>query len=170
MLRAAHASPPTRTPKAVGARPVKRSSPHSRRLSRDLPSSRSAPVSLALVPPQSRVFWPELTSPSLGVSLADGSPVAVTDVCAHRNNGIVRRPGPRRNPHLPRPFLAVRPAHRAVHQQCFNRPDRVASHPCRVADGWVDVLVPDPAPVLGIRAMLLAAARQERGPGEPASA
>ena len=49
--------------------------------------------------------------------------------------------------------------------QCINRPDRVASHPCRVVDGWVDVLVPDPAPALGVRAMLLAAARRHAAAG-----
>ena len=48
--------------------------------------------------------------------------------------------------------------------QCINRPDRIASYPCRVIDGWVDVLVTDPAPVLGMRAMLLAAARPDPPP------
>ena len=48
--------------------------------------------------------------------------------------------------------------------QCINRPDQIASYRCRVVNGWVDVLVPDPAPVLGIRAMLLATARQRTAP------
>jgi hypothetical protein len=34
-----------------------------------------------------------------------------------------------------------------------------------VVDGWVDVLVPDPAPALGVRAMLLAAARRHAAAG-----
>jgi nitrite reductase/ring-hydroxylating ferredoxin subunit len=97
----------------------------------------------------------------LCLSLADGVPVAVADACAHRRtplsgglvrDGILTCPG-----HFWRYDLRT--------GQCINRPDRVASHPCRVVDGWVDVLVPDPAPALGVRAMLLAAARRHPAAG-----
>ena len=90
-----------------------------------------------------------------------GVPVAVADACAHRRtplsgglvrDGILTCPG-----HFWRYDLRT--------GQCINRPDRVASHPCRVVDGWVDVLVPDPAPALGVRAMLLAAARRHAAAG-----
>jgi nitrite reductase/ring-hydroxylating ferredoxin subunit len=101
---------------------------------------------------------------ALCLSLAGGSPVAVTDACAHRGtalsgglirDGIVTCPG-----HFWRYDLRT--------GQCLNRPERVASHPCRVTDGWVDVLVPDPEPVLGLRAMLLAAARRDQDQADPA--
>jgi nitrite reductase/ring-hydroxylating ferredoxin subunit len=103
---------------------------------------------------------------ALCLSLADGSPVAVADVCAHRSttlsgglvrDGILTCPG-----HFWRYDLRT--------GQCINRPDRIASYRCRVVDGWVDVLVPDPAPVLGMRASLLAAARRHPGPEEIATA
>ena len=93
---------------------------------------------------------------ALCLSLADGSPAAVADVCAHRSttlsgglvrDGILTCPG-----HFWRYDLRT--------GQCINRPDRIASYPCRVVDGWVDVLVPDRAPALGMRALLLAAARR----------
>ena len=92
------------------------------------------------------------------LSLADGAPVAVADVCAHRgtalSGGIVRDgvltcPG-----HFWRFDLRS--------GRCLHRPDAVASYPCRVTDGWVDVLIPDPAPVLPMREMLLAEARRRR--------
>ena len=95
---------------------------------------------------------------ALCLALVGESPVAVTDVCAHRNialsgglvrDGILTCPG-----HFWRYDLRT--------GQCVNRPDRVATHPCRVSGSWVDVLVPDPEPVLGIRTMLLAAVRREQ--------
>jgi len=98
---------------------------------------------------------------ALCLSLADGSPVAIEDVCAHRStalsgglvsDGILTCPG-----HFWRYDLRT--------GQCINRPDRVPSHQCRVVDGWVHVLVPDPAPALGLRAMLLAAAVRPRDTG-----
>ena len=46
--------------------------------------------------------------------------------------------------------------------QCLHQPERVASYPCRVTGGWVDVLVPDPEPVLPMREMLLAEARRRK--------
>ncbi len=92
----------------------------------------------------------------LCLSLADGSPVAVADVCAHRSTAL--------SGGLVRDGVLTFPGHFWRYDlrtgQCVNRPDRVASYPCRVVDGWVDVLVPDPAPEVGIRAMLLAAAGQ----------
>ena len=97
------------------------------------------------------------------LSLADGSPVAVTDVCAHRGTAL--------SGGLVRDGILTCPGHFWRYDlrtgQCLNRPDRIPSHPCRVTDGWVDVLVPDPAPVLGLRAMLLAAARRGQGEDEP---
>src|SRR5436853_16807 len=82
--------------------------------------------------------------------------VAVTDVCAHRSTAL--------SGGLVRDGILTCPGHFWRYDlrtgQCLNRPDRIPSHPCRVTDGWVDVLVPDPAPVLGLRAMLLAAARR----------
>ena len=96
----------------------------------------------------------------LCLSLADGSPVAVADVCAHRHTAL--------SGGLVRDGVLTCPGHFWRYDlrtgQCVNRPDRVASYQCRVADGWVDVLVPDPAPVVGIRAMLLAAAGQRTAP------
>jgi nitrite reductase/ring-hydroxylating ferredoxin subunit len=96
----------------------------------------------------------------LCLSLADGAPVAVADVCAHRNTAL--------SGGLVRDGILTCPGHFWRYDlrtgQCINRPDRVASYQCRVADGWVDVLVPDPAPVVGIRAMLLAAAGHQTVP------
>ena len=96
----------------------------------------------------------------LCLSLADGSPVAVADACAHRQTAL--------SGGLVRDGVLTCPGHFWRYDlrtgQCVNRPDRVASYQCRVVDGWVDVLVPDPAPVVGIRAMLLAAARQRTVP------
>jgi nitrite reductase/ring-hydroxylating ferredoxin subunit len=96
----------------------------------------------------------------LCLSLADGSPVAVADVCAHRHTAL--------SGGLVRDGVLTCPGHFWRYDlrtgQCVNRPDRVVSYQCRVVDGWVDVLVPDPAPVVGIRAMLLAAARQRTVP------
>lgn len=107
---------------------------------------------------------------ALCLSLAGGSPVAVADECAHRNTAL--------SGGLVRDGILTCPGHFWRYDlrtgQCINRPDRVASHQCRVADGWVHVLVPDPAPVLGLRAMLLAVAGRARdtgaattGPGHP---
>jgi nitrite reductase/ring-hydroxylating ferredoxin subunit len=88
--------------------------------------------------------------------LADGAPFAVRDACAHREtalsggivrDGILTCPG-----HFWRYDLRT--------GQCLNRPDHVPSYPCRVTGGWVEVLVPDPAPAMSMRQMLLAAARQ----------
>jgi nitrite reductase/ring-hydroxylating ferredoxin subunit len=90
------------------------------------------------------------------LALADGEPVAVRDVCAHREtalsggivrDGILTCPG-----HFWRYDLRT--------GQCANRPDRVDSYPCRVTGGWVEVLVPDPSPALSMRQLLLEAARQ----------
>jgi nitrite reductase/ring-hydroxylating ferredoxin subunit len=93
---------------------------------------------------------------ALCLSLADGSPVAVADGCAHRGTAL--------SGGLVRDGILTCPGHFWRYDlrtgQCINRPDRIASYPCRVVDGWVDVLVPDPAPVLGMRALLLAAARR----------
>jgi nitrite reductase/ring-hydroxylating ferredoxin subunit len=86
---------------------------------------------------------------------------AVTDVCAHRRTAL--------SGGLVRDGILTCPGHFWRYDlrtgQCLNRPDRVASYECRVVDGWVDVLVPDPAPVLGMRAMLLAAARSRPDTG-----
>lgn len=96
----------------------------------------------------------------LCLSLADGSPVAVADACAHRNTAL--------SGGLVRDGILTCPGHFWRYDlrtgQCVNRSDRVTSYQCRVVDGWVDVLVPDPAPVVGIRAMLLAAAGQQTVP------
>lgn len=103
---------------------------------------------------------------ALCLSLADGSPVAVTGVCAQRSTAL--------SGGLVRDGILTCPGHFWRYDlrtgQCINRADRIASHPCRVIDGWVDVLVPDLAPVLGMRAMLLAAARRDPGPGVAATA
>jgi nitrite reductase/ring-hydroxylating ferredoxin subunit len=97
---------------------------------------------------------------ALCLSLADGSPVAVADVCAHRSTAL--------SGGLVRDGILTCPGHFWRYDlrtgQCVNRPDQIASHPCRVRDGWVDVLVPDPAPVLSMRAMLLASARPDPPP------
>jgi nitrite reductase/ring-hydroxylating ferredoxin subunit len=96
----------------------------------------------------------------LCLSLADESPVAVADVCAHRHTAL--------SGGLVRDGILTCPGHFWRYDlrtgQCINRPDRVATYQCRVVDGWVDVLVPDPAPVVGIRAMLLAAAGHQAVP------
>lgn len=101
---------------------------------------------------------------ALCLSLADGSPVAVADVCAHRGTAL--------SGGLVRDGILTCPGHFWRYDlrtgQCINRRDQIASYPCRVIDGWVDVLVPDPGPVLGMRAMLLAAARRDPGPGNSA--
>jgi nitrite reductase (NADH) small subunit len=90
------------------------------------------------------------------LALADGAPAAVRDVCAHREtalsggivrDGILTCPG-----HFWRYDLRT--------GQCLGRPDQVPSYPCRVTGGWVEVLIPDPAPALSMRQMLLAAARE----------
>ena len=92
------------------------------------------------------------------LSLADGEPVAVADVCAHRgaalSGGIVRD------------SILTCPGHFWRYDlrtgQCLHQPERVTSYPCRVTSGWVDVLVPDPEPVLSMREMLLAEARRRK--------
>jgi nitrite reductase (NADH) small subunit len=90
------------------------------------------------------------------LSLVDGVPRAVEDVCAHREialsgglvrDGILTCPG-----HFWRYDLRT--------GECLNRTDRVAAFDCRVVDGWVEVLIPDPPPRLSMREMLLAAARE----------
>lgn len=94
---------------------------------------------------------------ALCLALVGGAPVAVTDRCAHRDTAL--------SGGLVRDGILTCPGHFWRYDlrfgQCVNRPERIDTHPCRVVDGWVDVLVPDPAPVLGMRARLLAAARQE---------
>ncbi len=91
------------------------------------------------------------------LALADGAPVAVRDVCAHREtelcggivrDGILTCPG-----HFWRYDLRT--------GQCLGRADQVPSYPCRVTGGWVEVLVPDPVPAMPMRQMLLAARQRD---------
>jgi nitrite reductase/ring-hydroxylating ferredoxin subunit len=109
---------------------------------------------------EQRVTRAECKGHAVCLSLADGAPVAVADACAHRSTalsgGIVRHgiltcPG-----HFWRFDLRT--------GQCVHRGDRVASYRCRVISGWVEVLVPDPAPELSMREILLAAARSRPAP------
>jgi nitrite reductase/ring-hydroxylating ferredoxin subunit len=94
------------------------------------------------------------------LSLADGAPLAVRDLCAHRaialsgglvRDGVVTCPG-----HFRRYDLRT--------GRCLTDTDQVPAYACRVVDGWVEVLVPDPTPRRSVREMLLAAARAGRTP------
>lgn len=96
---------------------------------------------------------------------APGQPAAVADACAHRGtalsggfvrDGVLTCPG-----HFWRYDL--------VTGRCLHSQDQVQSYPCRVRSGWVEVLLPDPEPVLPLRQRLLAAAR-DRGSLDPAPA
>jgi nitrite reductase/ring-hydroxylating ferredoxin subunit len=96
----------------------------------------------------------ELGGRAICLSRVDGRPVAVEDVCAHREvalsdglvrDGILTCPG-----HFWRFDLR--------NGQCVNRSDRIEVFECRVVDDWIELLVPDPPPVLSMRQMLLAAA------------
>jgi nitrite reductase (NADH) small subunit len=97
------------------------------------------------------------------LSVVDGAPVAIEDVCAHRGTAL--------SDGLVRHGILTCPGHFWRYDlrtgQCVHRPDRVASYECRVVDGWVDVLVPDPTPVLPMREILLAAARGQRASRPP---
>ena len=93
---------------------------------------------------------------ALCLALADGDPVAVEDVCAHRQialsgglvrDGILTCPG-----HFWRYDLRT--------GRCLRRAEGVPAFACRTVEGWVEVQVPDRAPPRSIREMLLAAARR----------
>ena len=93
---------------------------------------------------------------ALCLALADGDPVAVEDVCAHRQtalsaglvrDGILTCPG-----HFWRFDLRT--------GRCLNRDEEVPAFACRTVEGWVEVQVPDRAPPRSVREMLLAAARR----------
>lgn len=96
----------------------------------------------------------------LCLALVDGAPVAVEDRCPHRDialsggvvrDGVLTCPG-----HFRRFDLRT--------GRCLQPAEPVAAYPCRVVAGWVEVLVPDPAPVRSVRETLLAAARARAAP------
>jgi nitrite reductase/ring-hydroxylating ferredoxin subunit len=118
-----------------------------------VPSWRSA-ARLAAIPEGAAVRV-ELDGTPVCLSRVDGVPVAVRDVCAHRDialsggivrDGIITCPG-----HFRR--YDLRDGHH------LNGTDRVDTFPCRTHDGMVQVLVPDPQPRQSMREFLLAAAR-----------
>jgi 2-hydroxymuconate-semialdehyde hydrolase len=88
----------------------------------------------------------------------------VADACAHRGTAL--------SGGLVRDGVLTCPGHFWRYDlrtgQCLYGPDAVASYPCRVAAGWVEVRLPDPEPDLPLRQRLLAAARDRAGrPGAP---
>jgi nitrite reductase/ring-hydroxylating ferredoxin subunit len=120
-----------------------------------MPSWRPA-VRLAALPDGAAVRV-ELDGTPVCLSRVDGVPVAVRDVCAHRQialsggivrDGIITCPG-----HFRRYDLRD--------GRCLNRTDRVDTFPCRTHDGVVQVLVPDPQPKQSMREFLLATARAD---------
>ena len=100
----------------------------------------------------------ELDERPVCLSLVDGVPVAVRDLCGHRaialsgglvRDGVLTCPG-----HFWRYDLRT--------GRCLTQTDRLPTYPCRVVDGWVEVLVPPPPAAQSVREMLLAAARAPR--------
>ncbi len=87
------------------------------------------------------------------VSLADGQPCAIEDLCPHRDtalsgglvrDGVVTCPG-----HFRRFDLRT--------GRCVGRPwEAVRSYPCSAVDGWVEVDLATARPPLSMREILLA--------------
>jgi nitrite reductase (NADH) small subunit len=96
------------------------------------------------------------------VAVVDRRPYAVADACPHRQtrlsggvvrDGVITCPG-----HLWRFDL--------VSGSCLSGSREViATYPCRVVDGWVEVEVPAPSRLRSIREQLLAHARTRPGAG-----
>jgi nitrite reductase (NADH) small subunit len=90
------------------------------------------------------------------LALAGGEPAAVADACAHKGTAL--------SGGLVRDGVLTCPGHFWRYDlrtgRCLHSQDQVESYPCRVADGWVEVLIPEPEAALPMRQRLLAEARR----------
>ena len=95
------------------------------------------------------------------VAVVDGQPHAVEDACLHK--GVSLEGGVCKNGFITCPFHWWRYDLRDGSLQ-GSPGEHLATYPCRVVDGVVEVCLPPPAPVLSMREQLLAHARAGRSP------